>query len=230
MRFIAILCLLLTQAVFSQSKGTRTCRIVFLGGGENDPQKLFLFDGKKAQEVDLPRMNFSETYSVAGGPLTIRLLKSAPVEGQPINEKAPVAKLTEGTDDFYLLVSPDPSNKFVPVRLQVIDASAQKFKAGHMLWYNLTANDVGGQVGEQKLVIRGRSKLILDPPTSKNEDFPVNLSYSIPKKEGLYPLCETRWTHDPRARTVLFIVNEPGSRAPRVLGFPDHREDSGKNQ
>jgi hypothetical protein len=28
---------------------------------------------------------------------------------------------------------------------------------------------------------------------------------------------------------VLFIMNEPGSRAPRVLGFPDYREESGKN-
>ena len=33
----------------------------------------------------------------------------------------------------------------------------------------------------------------------------------------------------PAARAVLFIVQEPGSRTPRVLGFPDHRESSGKN-
>ena len=57
----------------------------------------------------------------------------------------------------------------------------------------------------------------------------INLSFRIAGKGDLYPLCETRWVHDPANRTVLFIVNEPGSRAPRVLGFQDYREEAGKN-
>ena len=44
-------------------------------------------------------------------------------------------------------------------------------------------------------------------------------------KDVLYPLCETRCVHNPANRTVLFIFNESGSRIPRVLGFPDHREE-----
>ena len=32
-------------------------------------------------------------------------------------------------------------------------------------------------------------------------------------------------THNPANRTVLFTLNESGSRLPRVLGFPDHREE-----
>lgn len=229
MRFLLFLIFLLPLAADAAPKGGRTCRVLFLGASETDPEKLHLHDGSKVQEVDLPRMNLSKTYKLPSGALTLRLLASPPAEGQAVDPKAPSATVGEGIGDCYLLVSPDPGNKRVPVRMQVIDASADRFKAGQMLWYNLTPNDVGGQVGERKLVIKGRAKLILDAPLPKGGDYPVNLSFRIPGKEALYPLCETRWVHDPASRTVLFIMNEAGSRAPRVLGFPDHREEPGKN-
>lgn len=231
MRLIALLiCLLPFIAnANAQDKGGRTCRLVFLGAGDKDPEKLQLHDGTKSIEVDLPRLNFSKIYPLPGGAITLRLLTAPPAEGQPVNPAAPSATVAETLGDIYILVSPDPSNKTVPARMQVIDAGADRFKKGQMLWYNLTAHEVGGQVGKQKLAMKSRSKLILDPPADKNGDYNVNLSFRIAGKGELYPLCETRWVHDPANRTVLFIVNEPGSRAPRVLGFPDYREESGKN-
>lgn len=229
MRILAILCCLLPLSLTAQEKGARTCRVLFLGAAETDPETLHLHDGTASREVDLPRMNLSKPYKLPGGELVLRMLTAPPAEGQPPAATAPLAKVTESTGDFYLLLSPDPSNKTVPVRMQVIDASADRFKAGQMLWYNLTAHDVGGQVGKERLAIKARSKVILDPPAAAAGDYNVNLSFRIAGKKDLYPLCETRWVHAPTARTVLFIVNEPGSRAPRVLGFPDHPDESGKN-
>ncbi|WP_193212557.1 hypothetical protein [Luteolibacter marinus] len=229
MRFLLLLCFLLPLAADAQQTGKRTCRVLFLGAGAGDPEKLQLHDGAKCREVDLPRMNLSKVYDLPAGPLTLRLLESAPAEGETVDPKAPEAKVGERIGDFYLLVSPDPQNKVVPVRMQVIDASGDRFRSGQMLWYNLTPNAVGGKVGTQKLAIAARSKLVLDAPASKGGEYPVNLSFRIPGKDQPYPLCETHWSHDPAARTVLFIINEAGSRAPRILGFPDHREDSGKN-
>ena len=231
MRFLALLICLLPFAsvAHAQDKGGRTCRLVSLGASEKDPEKLHLHDGTKAFEVDLPRLNLSKVYPLPGGAITLRLLAAPPAEGQPANPAAPSATVADTLGDIYLLVSPDPSNKTVPARMQVIDAGADRFKKGQMLWYNLTAHEVGGQVGKQKLAMKSRSKLILDPPADKGGDYNVNLSFRIAGKGDLYPLCETRWVHDPANRTVLFTVNEPGSRAPRVLGFPDYREEAGKN-
>jgi hypothetical protein len=229
MRLITLLIALLPFTGLAQEKGGRTCRIVFLGAGEKDPEKLHLHDGTKALEVDLPRLNFSKIYPLPGGALTLRLLAAPPAEDQPPDPAAPSATVAETLGDIYLLVSPDPSNKKVPARMQVIDAGVDRFKRGQMLWYNLTPHEVGGQVGTRKLAMKGRSKLILDPPADQAGDYNVNLSFRIAGKEHLYPLCETRWVHDPANRTVLFVMNEPGSRAPRVLGFPDYREEAGKN-
>lgn len=229
MRFLAILIGLLPLASSAQEKGSRTCRVLFLGGGDTDAKTLHLFDGAASREVQLPRLNLSPVYPLPGGALTLRLLAAPAVKDQPVDPAAPSVAVGEGIGDFYLLVSPDPSNKTVPVRMQVIDATADRFKSGQMLWYNLTAHDVGGQVGTQKLAIKARSKVILDRPAAAAGDYNVNLSYRMTGKEALYPLCETRWVYDPASRIVLFIINEPGSRIPRVLGFPDHREETGKN-
>jgi hypothetical protein len=221
--FIILLCLL-PSLVFGQSKGARTCRILFLNAADDAPETLQLFDGRASQEVELPRMNLSPLYQLPAGPLVIRMLHSAPATPEEIDPAAPKVAVAEGVTDFYLLVSSDPSNPVVPVKLQVIDADASKFRKGQMLWFNLTPNRIGGRVGTENLAMAGNSKTILSAPASKNEDYSVNLSFRMPGKDQLYPLCETKWLHDTRSRTVLFVVAQEGVRTPRVLGFPDFRE------
>ena len=93
-----------------------------------------------------------------------------------------------------------------------------------MLWFNLTANRVGGRLGTTGLDLAPNSRLITGPPVARNEDFQVNLSYRMPGNERLYPLCETKWRHDPVSRTVLFVIPQQGNRTPRILGIPDCRQ------
>lgn len=221
-RLLCLLCLLPALAA-AQSKGARTCRILFLGAPVDAPEKLHLFDGKVSQEVELPRMNLSPVYNLPGGPLAIRMLPSAVVAPDAVSPDAPGATLSEAVTDFYLLVSSDPANKIVPVKLQVIDVNAANFKQGEMLWFNLTANGVGGRLGSEQLAMTPNSRTIVKSPAAKNEDYEVNLTYRMPGNERLYPLCETKWLHDTRSRTLVFVINQNGSRTPRVLGFPDYR-------
>lgn len=226
---MALVCMVPFCAM-AQEGGGRTCRVLFLGAGQNDAEKLQLHDGIGAREVALPRLNLSEEYALPAGALTLRLLEKLPVEGEPLPASAPTAAVPELAGDIYLLVMPDPNGGKVPaVRMQVIDASAAKFRDGQMMWYNLTAHDVGGVVGSEKLVIKAASREILAAPAKENIDYNVNLSYRMKDKEALYPLCETRWVHDPTARMLVFIINEPGVRTPRVMAFPDHREKKDKS-
>ena len=233
MRLIILLIGFLPLASLAQEKAGRSCRLLMLGDRGSVPAPLYLHDGTTAREVEVPRMNLSMPYEMPPGALTLRLLSSMPAEGQPANPGAPSGTVGESVGSFYLLVTADPSNKTVPVRMQVIDASADRFKNGQMLWYNLTANDVSGQVGNQKVAIKGRSRTITDPPASAAGDYNVNLSYRIAGNPAAYPVCETRWLHNPQARTVLFIINEGTSPIPRILAFPDNPEDGkqtgGKN-
>lgn len=224
MRYLLCLFLLFPLLASAESKGPRSCRILFLGAPESAPEKLQLFDGSGTQEVELPRMNLSPVYKLPGGPLVIRMLTTPPAKPGDVGADAPKAEIPEAMTDLYLLVSSDPTNKVAPVKMQVIDVDSSKFAKGQMLWFNLTANSVGGQLGSEKLAMKPNSKVIVNAPAIKNEDYVVNLNFVMPGTDKLRPLCETKWQHDPRSRTIFFIVAEEGARAPRILGFPDYRE------
>ncbi|NNC90443.1 MAG: hypothetical protein HKN82_18460, partial [Akkermansiaceae bacterium] len=178
--------------------------------------------------VDLPRLNFSKVYKLRPGALTLHLLSRPLSDPEHIPAGAPSVAVPAAVIDFYLLVTSDPANKVAPVRLQLINANSDRLKRGQMMWFNLSPNPVGGTVGGRKLVIKPGSRQVLDPPARGNTNYPVDLSFRIPGKEHLYPLCETKWLHDPRSRSVVFIIPRPGVRTPRVLVFPDYREEEGR--
>ena len=222
MKLLPIVHLLLVCSL-SGKPPERTCRILFLDGPDDAPVKLQLFDGAKSREVDLPRMNFSKVYQLPGGPLNLRLLPSPPDDPTKIPPAAPGVAVAGDLGDFYLLVTSDPANTIAPVRMQVINAGADKLKSGQMLWFNLTRNPVDGMVGTETLKIQPGAREILNAPASGNQDYPVKLNFRIPGNEHTYPLCETKWRHDPRSRSVAFIIAEKGVRTPLVMVFPDFR-------
>ena len=235
MRFPLFTLLLLSLAAQAADQGSRTCRILFLDAPDAAPEKLQLFDGTSSQEVELARMGFSPTYKIIPGDLTLTLLPKPPdppatVGGPPVIPlDAPKALLAAAISDFYLIVSSDPSNKVTPVKVQIVNASAENFKPGQMLWFNLTENKIGGAVGSQKLDVGPNSRIILDAPASKQEDYRVNIQFIPPGKQRVEPLCETNWSHDPRSRSVYFVV-DAGGILPRIYGFPDFRQPEKKSK
>ncbi len=228
MRLSCLIFWALCLGATAQEKSTRSCRIVFLKAPDGAPRTLQLFDGETSQEVELPRMNLSRVYQIAPGVVNLRLLPEPPLKPKEINPAAPGAKVGAEITDFYLLVASDPANPVTPVRMSVINAGQEVFRNGQMLWFNLSDKSVGGQIGKQRLSIESNARSILNSPAEKTEDYNVNLSFYVAGDKKLHPLCETKWHHDPTSRTVLFLVNEPGSRTPRVLGFPDRREPKGE--
>jgi hypothetical protein len=235
MRLIVLLLLGLTplSAMAQQKAARHTCRVLFLARPADAPKSLFLFDGASSQEVELGSMSFSPVYELRSGDITLILLPEPPqlVPGgkEPaIPPGAPKASVEESVTDFYLIVSSDPANTVAPVRMQVINANASRFRDGQMMWYNLTDSLVGGVVGSNKLRIQPNSREILDAPANGPEDYPVNIQYVPPGKQRAEPLCETRWSHDPRSRSVFFVLKEPGRIVPRIIGIPDYREKPAK--
>jgi hypothetical protein len=228
--FSILLPLILTTSVVAQNAAEHTYRILFLDGPDAAPDTLHLFDGVGSQEVDLPRMNLSKVYQLRSGDLTLRMLTAPVKDPDSVPAGAPSVTVAAAVEDFYLLVTSDPDNKVAPVRMQVIAVGSGKLKPGQMLWFNLTENAVGGTIGTETLAIRPKSRLVLDSPASGNTDYTVNLSYRIAGDERLYPLCETQWLHDPRSRSLAFIITNQGVRAPRILVFPDYREKEKKEK
>jgi len=224
----AFFLLILSLAATAAEKSTRTCRILFIAAPESALKTLFLFDGQTAQEVELARMGFSPVYNVSSEAVSLAMLPAAPppatAAASVVPAGAPTVGIAASIRDFYLIVTSDPANQVVPVKMQVVDANAANFKPGQMLWFNLTQNKVGGTVGTRKLVINPNSRVILEEPANRSEEYHVNIQFIPPGKERPEPLCETNWSHDPRSRSVLFVFQSPGSVVPRIQGFPDFRD------
>lgn len=214
----------LTCVSYGQQAKERTCRILFLERPSDAPATLHLFDGKASREVDLPGMNLSRVYDLPPGKISLALLPTPLSNPEELPPGAPSAPVPEAAADIYLLVMSDPANKVAPVSLQVVDAGAAKLRRGRTLWFNLTPLTIGGRLGSETIILKPASRTVMDAPRSDAGDYPVSLAYRMEGKEHLYPICETRWLHDPRGRNLGFVIARPGSRTPRVLVFPDFRE------
>lgn len=223
MRIFILICCLLPLTAAAEKAAKRTCRILFLNAPQSAPQKLFLFDGKTYQEVELPRMNFSQVYEIAGETTFVRMLTAPVVNPEQIPTDAPQASITEATRDCYLILTSDPSNKVAPVRIQTVNAGTDLFKNGQMLWFNLTANDIGGLIGTESLRIPPHSREILNAPAPSATSYSVKIAYIIPHENLLRPICETQWQHNPATRMVFFVFNQGQEKVPRVMGFSDFR-------
>jgi hypothetical protein len=221
--YLLALVLLSSVAPGQQAKG-RTCRLLFLDRPPGAPATMHLFDGKVSREVDLPGMNLSKVYDLPPGPLKLALLTAPLPHPEELPSGAPTATVSATATDIYLLVMSDPENKVAPVRLQVVDAGAEKLRRGQTLWFNLTELTIGGQLGSVRLALKPASRAVMRAPRSDGGDYPVSIAYRMEGSEHTYPICETRWTHDPRSRNLGFVIAKDGKRTPRVMVFPDFRE------
>ena len=220
--------LFLSCAAHGQKAAERTCRILFLERPSGASATMHLFDGAASREVDLPGMNLSKVYVLPTGPLHLALLPAPLDDPEKLPPGAPSATVPESATDIFLLVMSDPANKIAPVRMHVVDAGAAKLRRGQTLWFNLTQLAVGGKLGSETIVLKPMSRAVMDSPRNDAGDYHVHLAYRREGKEHLYPICETRWTHDPRSRNLGLVIARQGSRIPRVLVFPDFREEKRK--
>jgi hypothetical protein len=215
-------CLIIFIAV-AEDISARTCRIVFLNRPASAPKKLYLFDGTEVREVELPRMNLSPVYKLPDGNLNLRFFLTPPTDLENIPQGAPSVKMPEATKDLYLLITSNPENKVAPIRIQSVSADATQLSRGQMLWFNLTEKRVGGKVGSEKIDMKPHSRERVSEPRQGGGDYPVELYFTIKGDKHVHPLCESRWRHDPRSRSLVFIANDGKRRAPIIFSFSDFR-------
>jgi len=217
------LLLILPATAQEPVKKSRMIRLLFLNAPPGAPQAAHLHDGRSSQEVKLPRMNLSPLYEVPSGPLNLRLLDKAVEDSKQIPAEAPAALIPESIGDVYLLCISDPANTVLPIRIDVVDAGKEKFRDGMMLWFNLTPHTVGGMLGKEKIQIKPHDRLFVNAPVDKEDSYPVIVLHMIKGDDQIYPICETRWMHDPKTRQLVFVFTETGRRLPRITGFSDFR-------
>lgn len=218
-----ILLLLLLASILSAQESMRTCRIVFLNAPQQAPSKYYLFDGQTSQEVTLPRLSFSPVYKLRPGDIKLWLLTSPVGKPEEIPPGSPSVMVGAATMDLYLLITNDPANSVLPLRMQVVNANYDKIRLGEMLWINLTAKHLAGNIGRSSLKLAPNVSTLVKEPASTPGDYPVEIYFRVADDDRTHPLVESQWRHDPRSRCVVFVYDEGRRRAPRIMSVSDFR-------
>jgi hypothetical protein len=219
-----LLLFLYLTAISSGQEAAHSARILFLNGPQGASGPYYLFDGKKSQEVELPRMSFSPVYDLRPGNYKLWLLTKPPIDVKSVPEGAPFVMVPAEVTDFYLICGVDPSNQILPIQMRLVNANADKIGRGELLWFNLTAKSVAGKIGSRNLQLGPESNSLVKEPATGDKSYPIELYFRVKGDDRTHPLIESQWSHDPKTRSVVFVFDEGKRRAPRVMAFSDFRE------
>ncbi len=201
----------------------RTCRIVFPERPEGSPKIAYLFDGSKSQGVSLPSMNLSEVIEMPRGELAIAMLASAISDPELLPPQAPVLKIPEGVKDFYIIITPDPENKTLPIKMNLVDTGGGKLKAGETLWYNFTGHRIAAKLGSAQMTVDPQGRTISKDPMPASGYYVAQFAFQANGKGAYAPITEQSWWHDANSKHLGFIYNT-GGKLPKIYFFRDFRD------
>ncbi len=221
MRFILIL--LFLAPILTAQEREHTCRTVFLNGPQQAASDYYLFDGKRSQKIELPRLSLSPVYKVRPGKVKLWLLTSPVDDPENIPVGTPSIIVPAAALDFYLLIAHDRPNKVLPLQMQLVNANHNRIGRGEMLWFNLTPKYIAGKIGKENLKLPPKKSVLVKEPARGRGNYSVEIYFRVPGDARTHPLIESQWRHDPRSRSIVFVFDEGKRRAPRIQSFSDFR-------
>jgi hypothetical protein len=201
----------------------RTCRIIYPDRPQSSPKLAHLFDGSKSREVTLPSMNFSEVIRLPNGEISIALTTDEIVNPELLPSNAPKLRIPEKVNDFYIILTPDPDNSYLPVTMNLADAGEGKIRSGETLWFNYTAHRIVAKLGDAEMSVDPKGRSISKAPAKESGYYAAQFAYQVQGEGPLARITEQNWWHDSKSRSVAFII-ETGGRLPRIFAFRDFRE------
>lgn len=201
----------------------RTCRLVFPERPQASPKTAYLFDGSKSQAVTLPSMNLSEVIELPSGDLTVAMVTSAISDPELLPPLAPVLKIPEVVKDFYIIITHDPENKTLPIKMNLVDTGGGKLKAGETLWYNFTGHRIAAKLGGTQMTVDPQGRTISKDPVAASGYYVAQFAYQANGSEAYAPITEQSWWHDANSKHLGFMYSS-GGKLPKIYFFRDYRD------
>lgn len=200
----------------------RLCRVVFPERPEDAPKSAYIFDGKESQSVTLPSMNLSEVIELPSGELTIAMTPNKITDPKALSPNSPFLRIPEKLMDFYIIITSDPNNKDLPIKMNLVDAGAGKLNPGETLWYNFTEHRIAAKLGRAEMTVDPGDQAISKDPDSASGYYIARFVYQAQAKGAYAPITEQSWWHDSTSKHLGFIYNS-GGKLPKIYFFRDFR-------
>lgn len=217
-----ILAVGISLAINTARAQSRTCRIVYPERPQDAPISAYIYDGKDSQPVTLPSMNLSEVIELPGGEITIAMLTTKITDPKNLPPKFPSLKIPENIREFYIIITHDPEQKELPIKMNMVNTGEGKLKPGETLWYNYTGHRIAAKLGNAEMIIDPNGRGISGDPAPASGLYTAILKYQEDGKGEYKPITEQSWWHDSSSKHLGFIVNT-GGKLPRIYYFRDFR-------
>lgn len=221
-RITAIITFGIFLLINSAEAQSRTCRIVYPERPQDAPKIAYIFDGKDSQMITLPSMNLSEVIKLPIGEITIAMTTGKITDPKTLPPNSPMLKIPENIREFYIIITPDPENKELPVKMNMVNTGDGKLKAGETLWYNFTNHRIAAKLGSAEIIIDPNGRGISKDPLPESGYYTAILKFQNDGKGNYAPITEQSWWHDAKSRHLGFMVNT-GGKLPRIYYFRDFR-------
>lgn len=222
MRYFLTFLMAAVIPVMAEPMSGRTCRIVFPERPNDAPQAAHLFDGKGSRQVTLPSMNFSEVIALPSGEITLRMTAEEIKDPANVPAGAPELLIPEGAKDFYILVSSDPANPTLPLKLKMVTTAEGELKPGETLWSNLTDHRIQAKLGDISLSVEPGGLAVSKDPVPQSGYYRAEFTYQPGGEGDFQRVTEQQWWHDAASRHVGFMVNA-GGKLPKICFYRDFR-------
>ncbi len=216
--FVAVISILANSL---QAK--RTCRVVFPERPQSAPKSAYIFDGKESQSITLPSMNLSEVIELPSGELTIAMTSNKITDPKALSPNAPLLRIPEKLMEFYIIITSDPNNKELPIKMNLVDAGAGKLNEGETLWYNFTEHRIAAKLGSAEMTVDPEGRAISKDPTTASGYYTARFIYQAHGKGEYAPITEQNWWHDAASRHLGFMYNS-GGKLPKIYFYRDFRD------
>lgn len=213
----------LISADSGETKDGRTCRIVFPERPKDAPTAAHLFDGMGSRQATLPSMNFSEVIALPLGEITLLMTAEEIKDPANVPQGAPKMRIPEAVKHFYLLVSSDPANPTLPLKLKMVSAGDGELKPGETLWCNLTDHRIQAKLGDISLLVEPGGQAVSKDPLPKSGYYKAEFTCQPNGVGDFQRITEQQWWHDAGSRHVGFMVNT-GGRLPKIFFYRDFRD------
>jgi hypothetical protein len=170
--------------------------------------------------VDLERNNFSDTFKLADGEVTLRFLGRELAKDEEFPAGAPSVEVSADYDKILILAFPNPGNSVFPVTFKVINANDEEFGAGDRMFINFTDSRIIGNVGRKTLELGAFSIAVLKDAGKPKEEYQVSLNRIDPDVGKPVTFIRQKWRQSASRRALIFIYAPAGSRGVTYYSAP----------
>lgn len=192
----------------------RTAKILYFQAPKEAPENVFIYQNNQNPfKQNLPKNNFSSAIKLVEGDLDLQFLPSFLLEDEAFPENAPSVKIPAEWNKILILVSNDPTNALLPVKLRIINASKELVGNGDLIFLNLSTDTIKGTVGDKELELKpDTTEIIKDPIEPEAKQYMVELDRLDAEKELSLTFIRQLWRRSNSQSLLMLIYNHPVSK------------------